>query len=97
MARIRMQFIQVVEIGMLTLVSLVLLLVVYPCTVAPTGSYSNGGILGLVFLVLGMLCSWMAFMLGRPIPLFRWLVLLPIASIVTWSTVVDVLAQYHSG
>jgi hypothetical protein len=70
------------EVGGLVAVSLVIL-VFYPMTIAPTGPLSNGGILGFSALLVAMACSWTAFVRGRQRAVFRWLVLLPIAALIT--------------
>ena len=85
------------EIWTLTTVSLVILLVFYPMTIAPIGTYSNGGILGLSSLLVAAFCSWAAFIRGRERPVVRWILLLPIAIVVTWAAVWDGVAQHHSG
>lgn len=88
---------RVPEIYPLTGISLGILLVFYPATIAAVGPLSNGGILGFSALVVAATCSWTAFIRCRPKPLIRWLILLPISIIVTWAAVWDGLAQYQLG
>ena len=85
------------EVWLLTSVSLVILLVFYPMTIAATGPLSNGGLLGFTSLLVAGVCSWTAFVRCRANPILRWIVLLPIAALVTWFAAWDGLAQHHSG
>lgn len=85
------------DIWPLTVISLGILLVFYPMTIAPTGPLSNGGILGLGSLILAATFAWAAFIRQRSMSLLRWLVNMPIAAMVTWTAIWDGLAQYHSG
>ena len=83
------------EVWFLSLVSLLIILVFYPMTIAPAGPLANGGILGFGSLVVATICSWTAFIRSRSVPLFHWLLHLPIAVAATWIAVWDGLAQYH--
>ncbi len=85
------------EVWPLTFVSLTILLVFYPMTVAPMGPLSNGGILGFTLLMVAGFCSWTACIRCRGNPNLRWYVLLPIAALITWFAAWDGLAQQHSG
>jgi|LakMenE01Jun11ns_1017448.scaffolds.fasta_scaffold9135219_1 hypothetical protein len=85
------------EVGQLTLVSLTIFFVIYPMTVSASRPLSNGGIIGFSFLLLASACSWTAFIRGRSRPYLRWILLLPIAMLVTWFAAWDGLAQHFSG
>ena len=88
--------IQTPEVGTLTAISLGIFLVFYPMTIAPSGPLPNGGTLGFSALLIAMVCSWTAFIRSRPRPVLRWLVLLPIAVLITWMAARDGLAQHYS-
>jgi len=85
------------EVWTLTVMSLGILLVFYPMTIAPIGPLSNGGILGFTSLVVAATFAWVAFIRQRSKVLLRWLENLPIAVVVTWAAMRDGLAQCRSG
>ncbi len=85
------------EVRILMGVSIFILVVFYPMTIAAVGPLSNGGFLGFSSLLIAAPCSWTAFVRSRPEPLLQWLVCLPIATVVTRSAAWDGLAQYQLG
>ena len=81
----------------LTITSLVILLVLYPMSIAPIGKFSNGGALGISFLLVAATLAWVAFVRSRLHPPHRWLVHLLVAAVVTLTAAWDCFAQYRSG
>lgn len=78
-------------------ISLLITFILYPMTIAPTGSTSNGGALGLGLLLVATGLSWSAFLRNRNSKWVRRLVQLPIAALILFSAFHDAYCQYLSG
>jgi hypothetical protein len=76
--------------------ALLLALVFYPTTIAPIGTFSNGGHLGLGSLVLASGLSWSAFILNRRFFWWRILFQIPVTILVTYMAIHDACNQYVS-
>lgn len=80
-----------------TIGAIVLVLIVYPMTIAPVGTLSNGGALGLLTLAIALVLSWRAFLFNRAQRLLRLLVQLPLSAITSYLAIADAYNQYSSG
>ena len=80
-----------------SIVAAVLVLIVYPMTIAPIGTLSNGGALGLLTLAIAVVLSWRAFLCNRAKRWLRLWVQLPLSAITSYLVIADGLKQYFSG
>jgi hypothetical protein len=80
-----------------TVGALGIVFLLYPATVAGIGPASNGGILGLGFLVIASSLSWWAFSHNRVDPWMRRIVQLPVTAVVTFLAMRDAFCQSIAG
>jgi len=78
-----------------TIVALGLAFIFYPMTLVPLGNATNGGILGLVSLIIASGLAWYAFTLNTINPWLRRLFQLPLAAIITQLLIDEVVVQCH--
>ena len=69
----------------------------YPATVAPTGFFSNGGLLGLASLLCASALAWTSFAINTDSHWIRRLVQLPITALVTFMVIWDAMCQVVTG
>jgi hypothetical protein len=81
----------------LTVGAVALAFVFYPMTIAPTGSLSNGGALGIVSLAGASVMAWYAFSCNRVNRALRVTVQLPLTAVVTFMAIAEAVTQYWSG
>ena len=80
-----------------TVAAVLLALVLYPMSIAPTGVSSNGGLIGICSLVAAAFFSWRAFHLNRRSSWLRRLLQLPLAAILTYLAIREAFVQIVSG
>jgi hypothetical protein len=66
-------------------------------TVAPVGPSSNGGVLGLLSILLALSLTWLAFGLNRSHPRVRMALQLPITAFITFGEIRECVTQYMLG
>jgi hypothetical protein len=81
----------------MTLISIIIVIWVYPMTIAPMGPTSNGGLLGLIFLSFSVGLSWWAFTINIKQNFFRRIIQLPLVAVTSFLTIQDLYRQYISG
>jgi hypothetical protein len=79
--------------GWFSLCSVIIFFVFYPATYVPKGPMSNGGVLGLALITASAILAWTGFVRNRQNQIVRWLVQLPIASLMTWFALRDGFMQ----
>lgn len=77
-----------------TITSAFMVLIVYPMTIAPTGSTSHGGWLGFTLLVISSGLAWSGLIRNRHSPWIRMLIQLPITALSTLLTFLNVYRQF---
>ncbi len=80
-----------------TIAAMVILLFFYPMSLAPTGPLTNGGALGLGFLVIASALAWRAFLLNRRNPWLRRIVQLPLTGVATYLAIAEAVVQCYAG
>ena len=75
----------------------VLFLLLAQMLVAPIGSTSNGGVFGLVFLLIATYLSWKALVLNNESILLRILLQCPLTVLMSFTTISNIYCQCVSG
>ena len=83
--------------GESTVLAATLVLIVYPMTIAPIGTLSNGGTIGLLTLLCALALSWRAPFFNRTHLRTRLLVQLPLAAITSFLVIADAYKQFVAG
>jgi len=69
----------------------------YPASLAPLGPDTNGGALGLFFIVAASVTTWTAFATNRSNPKARMLVQVPLTALITFLAIKEAVTQYQLG
>jgi len=80
-----------------TVLAAILAFLFYPTTLAPLGSHTNGGALGLAALVIASALAWYALLFNRRDRWLWWCVQLPLAAFITCMAIAEALVQHRSG
>ncbi len=80
-----------------TVAAVLLAFLFYPMSIAPTGVFSNGGLIGICSLVAAAFFSWRAFLLNRRSSWLRRLLQLPLAALLTYLAIREAFVQFLSG
>jgi hypothetical protein len=81
----------------LTWAAAILAFVFYPMTLAPVGSFTNGGALGLISILLALCLAWLALGLNTANSRLWMALQIPITALITYLAISESAIQFMLG